>query len=97
MYQNINKLFNLWNFIKFISMNWKWIFNSIFIIIRLEYAIKEIDKRNLKANDMVGQLKNEVKIMYKLNHPNILKIYNHFEDDRSIYLVLELAKGVKKC
>lgn len=31
---------------------------------RLVYAIKEIDKRNLKENNMIPQINNEVKIMY---------------------------------
>ena len=39
-------------------------------------------------------MNNEVKIMYSLNHPYILKLYNHFEDDVNIYLVLEFASGV---
>jgi serine/threonine protein kinase len=30
--------------------------------------------------------------MYQLNHPNIIKLYNHFEDDLSIYFVLEYAE-----
>lgn len=29
--------------------------------------------------------------MYTLNHPNIIKLYNHFEDEVSIFLVLEYA------
>lgn len=37
---------------------------------------------------------NEVRIMYSLNHPYILKLFNHFEDDLNIYLVLEFAPGV---
>jgi serine/threonine protein kinase len=39
-------------------------------------------------------MKNEVLIMYKLNHPYILKLFNHFEDDFSIHLILEFAPGV---
>ena len=31
--------------------------------------------------------------MYSLNNPYIIKLYNHFEDDTSIYLVLEYAEG----
>lgn len=57
------------------------------------YAIKEINKKNLKDNNMVEQVSNEVKIMYSLNHQNILKLYNHFEDDTNIYLILEFAQG----
>jgi serine/threonine protein kinase len=31
--------------------------------------------------------------MYALKHPNIVKLYNHFEDDFSIYFVLEFAEN----
>lgn len=30
--------------------------------------------------------------MYSLNHPNIIKLYSHFEDDVSIYLIMEYAE-----
>jgi serine/threonine protein kinase len=36
-------------------------------------------------------MKLEVQIMYKLDHPNIIKLFNHFEDNDSFYLILELA------
>ena len=39
-------------------------------------------------------MQNEVKIMYSLNHPYILKLYNHFEDDINVYLILEFVGGV---
>jgi serine/threonine protein kinase len=42
---------------------------------------------------MLEQVKTEVKILYSLNHPNIIKLYNHFEDAFSIYFVLEYAEG----
>jgi len=41
-------------------------------------------------------------IQYSLNHPNILKLYDHFEDELNLYLVLEycergeLASLIKK-
>jgi serine/threonine protein kinase len=58
------------------------------------YAMKIVEKAMLKQTNMVEQMVNEVKIMYSLNHPYILKLYNHFEDDLKIYLVLEIAPGV---
>lgn len=61
---------------------------------RLFYAIKEMDKSNLKSNDMCEQIINEVKIMYSLNHENIIKLNNHFEDEKNVYLILEFASGV---
>jgi serine/threonine protein kinase len=42
----------------------------------------------------VHQIRLEVQIQYQLNHPNILKIYDHYEDDTNIYLVLQFcARG----
>jgi serine/threonine protein kinase len=32
--------------------------------------------------------------MYSLNHPYILKLFNHYEDDTNIYLILEFAPCV---
>ena len=31
--------------------------------------------------------------MYKLNHPNIIKLFNHFEEEDKICLVIEFAEG----
>ena len=39
-------------------------------------------------------IKNEIKIMYMLEHHNIVKLYTHFEDKDKVYLILELTKGV---
>lgn len=41
-------------------------------------------------------MKTEIKIMYGLYHPNIIKLYNHFEEDDHIYLIIEFASGVRK-
>lgn len=60
---------------------------------KLIYAIKELNKKNLAESKCVDQVKNEIKIMYQLNHENIIKLYNHFEDDINIYLILEFATG----
>lgn len=52
------------------------------------YAIKEIKKSSLDSKKLLEHTRTEIKIMYSLNHPNIIKLYNHFEDDVSIFLVL---------
>jgi len=36
---------------------------------------------------------NEIAIMRKYNHPNLLKIYEVYETENSIYLVLDLLEG----
>ena len=40
---------------------------------------------------MENQLIQEIKIQQYSNHPNILKMYGFFCDDKKIYLMLELA------
>lgn len=40
---------------------------------------------------MIPQVQLEVDILYKLDHPNVIKLYTHFEDEEFIYLVLEYA------
>lgn len=55
------------------------------------YAIKVINKAKIIEHDLVEQIKLEVEIMYKLDHKNIVKLHNHYEDDESFYLILEFA------
>ena len=58
------------------------------------FAIKVSNKKKILEHDLVEQIKLEVKIMYKLNHDHILKLYNHYEDDDNFYLILQYcAKG----
>ena len=40
---------------------------------------------------MQTQFKREVYIMYNLNHPHIAKLFNHFEDEKSFYLIMEFC------
>ncbi|EGR29754.1 hypothetical protein IMG5_149050 [Ichthyophthirius multifiliis] len=56
-------------------------------------ALKQMDKQQIKNQGMYKQIQTEVKVMYTLDHPNIIKLYNHFEEEKSIFLVLEYAGG----
>jgi MAP/microtubule affinity-regulating kinase len=53
-----------------------------------EVAIKIIDKTQLNANSL-DKLSREVSIMSKLNHPNIVKLYEVIETEKTLYLVME--------
>lgn len=57
------------------------------------YAIKVVNKKKITDANLLPQLRREIRIMYSLSHPHIIKLYNHFEDDNNFYLVLELAEG----
>lgn len=46
----------------------------------------------MSADDEIS-FKYEINILKKLDHPNILKLYEVFEDEKKYYLVTELCKG----
>mmetsp|Transcript_38327 Transcript_38327/g.101536 ORF Transcript_38327/g.101536 Transcript_38327/m.101536 type:complete len:499 (+) Transcript_38327:91-1587(+) len=56
----------------------------------MERAIKTISKAQMKNADRFRQ---EIAIMKMMDHPNIIKLHETFEDHRNIYLVMELCKG----
>jgi len=53
-------------------------------------AVKTINKSLVKNAE---QFKEEMAIMKLLDHPNIVRLYETFEDARNVYLVLELCTG----
>jgi len=57
-----------------------------------EFAVKCIKKKMVEGDD-IKLLRREIQIMKKLAHPNILKLYEVYEDDEQFYLVMELVKG----
>lgn len=55
-------------------------------------AIKIINTKNLN-NDDKTKIFQEIKILSKLDHPNIIKIYEYFISSRNIYIVMEMLNG----
>lgn len=55
------------------------------------YVIKVIDKKNIIEQKLVDQMNREIEIMYKVDHPHIVKLVNHFEDDNKFYLIMHYA------
>ncbi|CAH1113283.1 unnamed protein product [Psylliodes chrysocephalus] len=57
-----------------------------------EVAIKIIDKTQLTPGSL-QKLFREVRIMKMLDHPNIVKLFQVIETDKTLYLVMEYASG----
>ena len=55
------------------------------------FAIKVMNKENIIRNNMIAQINKEIEIMYKLDHPNIIKLFSHFEDNEHLCLIMEYA------
>ncbi len=57
-----------------------------------EYAIKLIDKTKFENKLQKDLFSREVEMMYKIKHPNIVRLYTHFEDESNCYIALEYIK-----
>ena len=61
---------------------------------KAKYALKAIDKKKILINDEDRQqFIREVEIMYKVHHPNVVKLFGHFEDNTYCYLLMEYVQG----
>lgn len=56
-------------------------------------ALKVLFKSQLQKSNVEHQLRREIEIQGHLRHPNILRMYAYFWDEKRIYLVLEYAQG----
>lgn len=39
------------------------------------------------------RFKQEITILQTLDHPNVLKLFEYFEDEKNVYLVTEACRG----
>ncbi|CAI7931171.1 unnamed protein product [Closterium sp. NIES-54] len=56
-------------------------------------ALKKLSKKELLNARMEHQLVREVEIQSNLRHPHILRLFDYFYDETSVYLILEFAPG----
>ena len=60
-------------------------------IIKKEEIIGEIEKVN--SNKKNDYFLNEIDILKKLDHPNIIRIYDYYTNEKNIFIVLEYFSG----
>ncbi|XP_042904461.1 ribosomal protein S6 kinase 2 beta isoform X2 [Parasteatoda tepidariorum] len=57
------------------------------------YAVKEINKNAVQKSNL-SDCTEEIEILFRYGkHPNIVTLYEVFEDEKTIYLVMELLNG----
>ncbi|MBA0825361.1 hypothetical protein Goarm_021958 [Gossypium armourianum] len=59
----------------------------------LSVAVKVINKKKLPSLTMMSNVKREISIMSRLNHPYIVKLYEVLATKTKIYVVMEFVKG----
>ena len=62
-------------------------------ITQAKYAIKAIDKRNTANIQEKPYFRREIEIMYRVHHPNVVKLFGHFEDNNYCYFIMEYIAG----
>ena len=73
-------------------------FGQVFLVThkktKVNYAIKVIDKKNKTNIEEKPYFHREIEIMYKIHHPNVVKLFGNFEDDNYCYFIMEyISKG----
>ncbi|XP_022732152.1 CBL-interacting serine/threonine-protein kinase 11 [Durio zibethinus] len=56
-------------------------------------AVKVINKKKLSSTSLMCNVKREISIMSRLNHPYIVKLYEVLATKTKIYFVMEFVKG----
>lgn len=58
-----------------------------------KFAIKSIKKDKLDSEEILEHLFSEIKIMRKIDHPNIIKLHKVYESGSHIHLIIDYAEG----
>ncbi|KAF7594287.1 spindle assembly checkpoint kinase [Aspergillus hancockii] len=54
-------------------------------------ALKVLHKSELQQGGVQKQVRREIEIQSNLRHPNVLRLFGHFQDSKRIFLILEFA------
>ena len=55
-------------------------------------AVKKVPKKN-KFDESLEDIFNEIRILNTLDHENILKFHEYYEDSKHFYIVTDFCKG----
>lgn len=55
-------------------------------------AVKILTKQQMTESER-SEMINEINILKEMDHPNIVNIYEYFEDAQFLYIVMELIEG----
>jgi len=73
-------------------------YSTVFLATRngepgVEYAIKVVEKANVPDPEDIEALLDEVGILQQIHHPNVMRLYEFYEDSTSYALVTEMVVG----
>ena len=82
---------------KLVKFLGKGAFGEIYLAQKLDnqqlYAAKVLDKKRMDSPKLKKYLDREIAILQKLDHPNIVKFYEQFDDKDNYYIIIEYCNG----
>jgi serine/threonine protein kinase len=57
-----------------------------------KYALKCMEVRRIDS-ELLDDLRNEIGLLKLVDHPNVIKLYEFYEDEQNIFLILEYCDG----
>jgi calcium-dependent protein kinase len=66
------------------------VFTAVDKVSKQEVAIKRIPREKIRNYQ---RFLNEINALKKLDHPNVIKLFEIYEDEDDVYLVQEICKG----
>ena len=74
--------------------NFAKVFEATHFTKKRKFAVKTINKTMFEGNVKSAlSLHDEVSLLRKIRHPNVLQLYEIFESDKNIHLVIEYLDG----
>ena len=74
--------------------NFAKVFEATHVAKNRKFAVKTINKTMFEGNVKSAlSLRDEVSLLRKIRHPNVLQLYEIFESDKNIHLVIEYLDG----
>jgi len=58
-----------------------------------DFALKIIKKSSLKEKVYIDLMESELKVSSEIEHPNIVKVFDILEDEKHVFIVMELVPG----
>ncbi len=55
--------------------------------------MKLVEKKKLTSEEEQKKFMSEINILKQLDHPNILKIFEFYQDKKNYYIIIELCTG----
>ena len=67
------------------------------LLSNMTVAIKSYDKSKIKDKAHLKRIQQEVRLMERLNHPYVIRLFETIESTKRVHLVMELASGGNLC